>query len=52
MEAAKMSLKYKGFWNGVNEKPNGEWIEIFASDCPYFSRTERIDFYAKTENHR
>ncbi|MEM3696522.1 MAG: hypothetical protein QXQ94_03325 [Candidatus Bathyarchaeia archaeon] len=27
-----MPLKYKGFWNNVNEKPKGEWIEIFASD--------------------
>lgn len=25
-------LTYKGFWNSVNEKPRGEWIEIFASD--------------------
>jgi hypothetical protein len=32
MEASKMQLKYKGFWNSVNEKPKDEWIEIFASD--------------------
>jgi len=26
-------MKYKGYGNGVNEKPEGEWIEIFVSDC-------------------
>jgi len=25
-------LKYKGFFKSVNPKPEGEWIEIFASD--------------------
>jgi len=25
-------LTYNGFWSSVNEKPRGEWIEIFASD--------------------
>jgi hypothetical protein len=25
-------MKYNGYGNSVNEKPEGEWIEIFASD--------------------
>ena len=25
-------MEYKGFYKAVNEKPRGEWIEIFASD--------------------
>jgi len=27
-------------------------LYITLEGCPYFSRTERIDFCAKTENHR
>lgn len=25
-------LKYRGFFKAVNRKPQGEWIEVFASD--------------------
>jgi len=28
----KKRLEYKGFYNAVNPKPAGEWIEVFASD--------------------
>jgi len=35
-------LVYRGLWNTVNEKPNGEWIMIFASD--WFK--EHFAFYA------
>jgi len=35
-------LKYKGFYRSVNEKPEGEWIEVFASDW----NKEWFGFYA------
>lgn len=31
-QAKNVVLTYKGFYESVNEKPRGEWIEIFVSD--------------------
>lgn len=25
-------MKYRGFWESVNSKPEGDWVQIWASD--------------------
>jgi hypothetical protein len=42
-------LKYKGFYETVNPKPEGEWILIFASD--WFKEHWTFYAYVSLENY-
>jgi hypothetical protein len=42
-------LKYKGFYETVNPKPNGEWVVIFASD--WFKEHWAFYAYVSLENY-
>ena len=48
-QAKNVMLTYKGFYESVNEKPRGEWIEIFASD--WFKDYWAFYAYISLDNH-
>ena len=50
VKKANMMLTYKGFYKSVNEKPRGEWIEIFASD--WFKDYWAFYAYISLDNHK
>ena len=49
VKKANMMLTYKGFYKSVNEKPRGEWIEVFASD--WFKDYWAFYAYISLENY-
>ena len=50
VKKANIMLTYKGFYKSVNEKPRGEWIEVFASD--WFKDYWAFYAYISLDNHK